>query len=86
MATHRGIDKRLLSDVMGHACFGVTDKVYKHLYNRQSAEDSFRKAMGGRERAQPRCVTPPGAAVDTNDDFVDTPALDTFAAVNENPA
>ena len=86
MAAHRGIDERLLSDVMGQAHLGVTDRVYKHLYNRQSAEDSFRKALGGRERAEPRCVTQPGAAVDTNDDFVDTPALDTFEANNENPA
>jgi integrase len=52
MAAHRGVDRQVLSDVMGHARVGVTDRVYKHLYDRQSAEANFRRAMGGaRERS-----------------------------------
>jgi len=59
MAAHRGIDKRLLSDVMGYAHVGVTDRVYEHLYDRQSAENNFRAAKGAR-RATSRGVTPTG--------------------------
>jgi integrase len=46
MAAHCGVDKQVLSDVTGHAHVGVTDKVYKHLFDRQSAENAFRNAMG----------------------------------------
>jgi integrase len=54
MAAHRGVDKQVLSDVMGHAHVGVTDSVYKHLYDGQSAEDAFRKAMGTGRRLDVR--------------------------------
>jgi hypothetical protein len=37
----------VLSDVLGHRDISVTQKVYLHLYDRQSAEDSFRAAMDG---------------------------------------
>lgn len=47
MAAHHGVDKHVLSDVIGHAHVGVTDGVYKHLFDRQSAEDLFRQAMAG---------------------------------------
>ena len=36
-----------LAGVMGHANVGITDRVYKHLYDRESAEDAFRSAMSG---------------------------------------
>ena len=45
MAAHRGVPKQVLSEVMGHANVGITDRVYKHLYDRESAEDAFRSAM-----------------------------------------
>ena len=47
MAAHRGVPKQMLSEVMGHANVGITDRVYKHLYDRQSAEAAFRSAMSG---------------------------------------
>jgi len=40
---------------MGHAHVGVTDRVYKHLFDRQSTEDAFRKAMGVRKSGAPMC-------------------------------
>jgi hypothetical protein len=42
----------VLSNVIGPAHVGVTDRGYKHLYDRQSAEANFRSAMGrARERS-----------------------------------
>jgi integrase len=43
----RGIPIQVLSAALGHRDIGVTQKVYVHLYDRQSAEDSFRAAMNG---------------------------------------
>jgi integrase len=36
-----------LSEVMGHSHVGVTQWVYRHLFNREAQEDSFREAMSG---------------------------------------
>jgi integrase len=47
MAAHRNVPIQVLSAAMGHADTGVTTKVYWHLFNRESAEDAFRKAMSG---------------------------------------
>jgi integrase len=35
----------VLSEILGHSHLGVTQKVYLHLYDRQAAEEAFRKAM-----------------------------------------
>ena len=53
MAAHSGVPKQVLSEVMGHANVGITDRVYRHLYDRQSAEDAFRSAMSGSGLVRP---------------------------------
>jgi integrase len=42
---HRGVPIHTLSAILGHRDISVTQKVYLHLYNRESAEDAFRNAM-----------------------------------------
>jgi integrase len=45
LAAHRGVPVSVLSQVMGHADVGITQRVYMHLYDRDRAEDAFRAAM-----------------------------------------
>jgi integrase len=44
---HVGVPIHTLSAVLGHRDISVTQKVYVHLYDRESAEDAFRAAMNG---------------------------------------
>jgi integrase len=45
LAAHRGVPEGVLSEVMGHTHVGITQKVYRHLYDRPAAEQAFREAM-----------------------------------------
>jgi integrase len=45
LAAHRGVPVSVLSEVLGHADVGITQRVYMHLYDREKAEESFRAAM-----------------------------------------
>jgi integrase len=47
LAAHRGVPVSVLSEVMGHADVGITQKRYMHLYGREKAEEAFRAAMTG---------------------------------------
>jgi len=47
MAAHRGVPIGTLSEVLGHADVGVTQRVYTHLYDREASEEAFRAAMSG---------------------------------------
>jgi integrase len=47
LAAHRGVPVSVLSEVLGHADVGITQRVYLHLYARDKAEESFRAAMSG---------------------------------------
>jgi integrase len=47
MAAHRGVPVQVLSATLGHRDISVTQKVYLHLFNRDSSEDAFRAAMNG---------------------------------------
>jgi integrase len=47
MAAHRTVPIEVLSAALGHGDTSITQKVYLHLFNRERAEDAFRRAMGG---------------------------------------
>jgi integrase len=45
LAAHAGVETRMLSEAMGHSHATVTAR-YTHLYNRERAEENFRRALG----------------------------------------
>jgi integrase len=47
LAAHSGVPIHTVSAVLGHRDISVTQKVYLHLWDRESAEDAFRAAMNG---------------------------------------
>jgi integrase len=51
MMAESGLTSADVADVMGHTTAGVTERIYKHAFNRESREKRIRQAQAAAEAA-----------------------------------